>query len=142
MRKIALWSSVGVFAILIAGYLALTVGTRPFIPKWWDEFEVGMPMIEAYKKLEGREYREMIDGSWHGPGIHIEKTVGFRNWEITLYQEKGEISEISLGHHDAHWGWIYQARLKWSEWVYRLKQIFPNPNMAPDPFALSLPKLP
>lgn len=142
MRKIALWFLAGAFVILIAGYFALTVGTRPFIPKWWGEFEVGMPMIDAYKKLEGREYGEMIGRSRDGPEIQLKKTIGLRNWGMILHQEKGEISEIYIGHHDAHIMWIHQAKLKWREWVYKLKQQFPNPNTEPDPFALSLPKLP
>ncbi|MAS93977.1 MAG: hypothetical protein CMO55_12350 [Verrucomicrobiales bacterium] len=137
MKRTALWLSLSILFLVAVGYLALTVGTRPFLPEEWKAIQVGMPREEVH---------ELIPNTWGKPSYHTKSfgplivastprewtfsrhgldkanwdyiigRIGLRGWHLGIGYQNGAVAELKISHRDEvnFWGSAIQA------WVNKL----------------------
>lgn len=127
MKRAAVWFPVSTVVVLFVGYLALTAGTRFFLPSACDEIEVGMSEKDFLESLPPDwditqfhyPYTARINNftpndmaeEWYvveyrkSPAevqYRVEGRIGFRSWGYWLLFTEGNAESIETGHHDWH----------------------------------------
>ncbi|MAS93980.1 MAG: hypothetical protein CMO55_12365 [Verrucomicrobiales bacterium] len=126
MKHPVVWFSVSSVVVLFVGYLALTAGTRFFLPKEIGEIEPGMhydevrdsiladwvfqsdlPPMSGLRIPVGPEPPREYHDFWHIAGLremtlHLKGPLALRNWEIGVeFSENGKVERVH--HHATDW---------------------------------------
>lgn len=136
MRSLLLWTCFGIPVVAFAGYFALTVGTRFFLPSEWKAIEIGMARDEVRKLIPNDWAEPYFQTRKFGP-LHLtipptewmfsrneveESTgdfmmgrIGLRSWYMSIEYQNGIVSDIGVSQTDEISLWRAAVRAWWDK---------------------------
>ena len=125
MKHLLAWAVGVTFAILVAGYLCLTIGTSLFLPEAWKNVEPGMTRHQVrsqiplewvdtwrwYTSFQEEDYPKKPPSNWMAtpepstvPGNFdlLSGKMGFRLWNMRIEYTNETVSNIEHSYTDLH----------------------------------------